>query len=499
MVALFPERAAGNRGRARGGLLGGLLGFLALVGGGSVVGAVGMTLTATAGVGMVYAVALAAGVWAGTPDPHDPEPDPHLVSRWIGAGVAVGLAGVFALFWQVMGVLLGSIGAVLGLLFLVGFPVYGVGLALAGLITHLAEVARKRVYPQGIEDPATQPDPPHALVTAILAGTALGVLAAGVLLAARVAPGPLLFGAAALFTSPLLLAEGDAAIREVPVWEGETPFSTLRVVDIMFPGARQPERRLLQNEEIESGELVRSGAPTFAYIAALERWLLDITPAGSSYLFLGGGAYTLPRRVAEDDPRARITVAELDPQVTRVAERFFGLRAEHGIRTEHGDARAVLEAAPAATFDRVVIDVYDGQEAIPFSLLTREAWEAAARALRPGGIVALNLIGVARGAGQLRFWSTVRTAADALAAVAVYMHLGPDFPDPQNFVLAASPDVGVAFPPRAGSWERWERERWPELPGTVVFRDRYAAGPRRGESLSPPARAEGIREPEGGY
>ena len=40
--------------------------------------------------------------------------------------------------------------------------------------------------------------------------------------------------------------------------------------------------------------------------------------------------------VAEGDPSARITVVELDPEVTRVAYRFFGLRPEHGIATVHG-------------------------------------------------------------------------------------------------------------------------------------------------------------------
>src|SRR3546814_16632537 len=53
-------------------------------------------------------------------------------------------------------------------------------------------------------------------------------------------------------------------------------------------------------------------------------------------------AYTLPRRVAERDPRAAITVVELDPEVTKAAYLYFGLRSEHGIRSVHGDARAFL-------------------------------------------------------------------------------------------------------------------------------------------------------------
>src|SRR5690606_29312817 len=103
--------------------------------------------------------------------------------------------------------------------------------------------------------------------------------------------------------------------------------------------------------------LVRSGAPTLAYIAAAESWLSAITPQGARFLFLGGGAYTLPRRVAERDRRAKIVVVELDPEVTRVAQHFFGLSPAHAIHTIQGDARAFLDQAPAGGFDRIFLDV----------------------------------------------------------------------------------------------------------------------------------------------
>jgi hypothetical protein len=67
----------------------------------------------------------------------------------------------------------------------------------------------------------------------------------------------------------------------------------------------------------------------------------------------------------------------------------------------------------------------------------------------------------------------VRTAVGAFPSSALYFHLGPDFPDPQNFLIAVSPEPGFAFPERAGSFERWERDRWPGWAGTTVFRDRF--------------------------
>jgi spermidine synthase len=271
-----------------------------------------------------------------------------------------------------------------------------------------------------------------------------------------------------LFPEPMRPAPAERLLHEV-----ETPFGILRVTEVVYAGERQPERRLYLNDEQESGELVRSGAPTLAYIAAAEGWLARDAPAGGAYLFLGGGAYTLPRRIAERDPRARVTVVELDPEVTRLAYRFFGVRRSHGIASVHGDARAYLERGPDAAADRVYLDVYGGDEALPYALVTREALELARRRLRPGGALGINLIGVTTGAESLRMWSVVRTLREVFPAVALYTHLGPEYPERQNVLAVAALDDAHPFPPRAGTFDRWAEEAWPRVDAAAVYRDLY--------------------------
>ena len=316
---------------------------------------------------------------------------------------------------------------------------------------------------------------------AVLLGLAIGAALAGLVHLPRVLPGPLLMVMGAILTSPLLFpARPVPTTTERVLHETETPYNTLRVTETVFAEGRQPELKLYQDDEIESGELSRSGAPSFAYIAAAERWLGDTGRPGMSYLCLGGGAYTLPRRVAEKDPTARVTVVERDPEVTRVAYRYFGLRPEHGIATVHGDARAVAARLPRASWDRVFLDVYDGTEMTPLHLVSEEAMRELGALLAPGGLLLMNAIGVAAGPGSVRLWSTVRTVAEVFPRVVVYSHLGPDFPDRQNFLLAAALEDGPAFPPRAGMFDVWPRAEWPRLPTVAVFRDREAqAAPAR--------------------
>jgi hypothetical protein len=118
--------------------------------------------------------------------------------------------------------------------------------------------------------------------------------------------------------------------------------------------------------------------------------------------------------------------------------------------------------------------VYDGTETVPYPLVTLEAMRDFERLLKPGGVVVVNVIGVAAGEGDRRFWSTVRTAREAFAGMRLYLHLGRDFPDRQNFLIAASPDAGTRFPEAAGAFEAWAETEWPRLGGTTVFRDRFA-------------------------
>ena len=54
------------------------------------------------------------------------------------------------------------------------------------------------------------------------------------------------------------------------------------------------------------------------------------------------------------------------------------------------DARAVLEQVPAGSFDVVVADVFAGAQT-PAHLTSAEFTAAAARALRPSGIYAVNV------------------------------------------------------------------------------------------------------------
>lgn len=464
-------------------LLGAGLGAAALCAAGLVLFDTTGLLAAATGLMAMLLCALALGMWAGAPGALG-EPSP-LRARWVAAGLVVGAAGAFATFWGLYGrtVVVGPIGRMLAMLVLVGAPAYVLGLVAPALLAW-AERREERAAEADAEEAARGWGVLGVVVIAVLAGVVIGALLAGLVLLPRIGAGPLLFGIGAALLVPTLFPEAVEESDEEVLYEADTPFGVVRVLEVRYPGERQPERRLFVNGEEESGELVRSGAPTLAYIAAAERWLTELSRPGASYLFLGGGAYTLPRRVAERDGRARITVVELDPEVTRVAYRFFGARREHGLQTRNADARAFLEQAGAGAFDRIYVDVYAGHEALPYSLVTAEAFELLAGHLAPGGWLAINAIGVTHGAESRRFWSLVRTIGEVFPTLALYTHLGPDFPERQNVLIAASRDADAAAPASAGVFQRWPQEAWPRATGAIVYHDLLQDAPGASENAA---------------
>ena len=107
-------------------------------------------------------------------------------------------------------------------------------------------------------------------------------------------------------------------------------------------------------------------------------------------LHLGGGALTLPRYLQHTRPGSRQLVAELDDELTSLVRGRLPLPAGHRIRVRAADARQVTESVRPSSYDLVIADVFAGA-VTPAHLTTAEFAAATARALRPGGVYAVNI------------------------------------------------------------------------------------------------------------
>jgi len=139
-------------------------------------------------------------------------------------------------------------------------------------------------------------------------------------------------------------------------------------------------------------DLADPGYLEFEYVRRIGHVADLAFPPGEALraLHLGGGALTLPRYLAHTRPGSRQLVAELDDALTDLVRERLPLPAGHRIRVRAADARAVAESVREASYDLVVGDVFAGAVTPPH-VTTAEFAAATARALRPGGVYAVNI------------------------------------------------------------------------------------------------------------
>ena len=104
---------------------------------------------------------------------------------------------------------------------------------------------------------------------------------------------------------------------------------------------------------------------------------------------LGNAAGTTARALGVYYPDARVDGVELDPAVSRVGFRYFGMAENPRLTVHDVDARPFLRSTDER-YDLIVVDAYH-QPYVPFYLATREFFRLVREHLAPGGIVALNV------------------------------------------------------------------------------------------------------------
>jgi spermidine synthase len=108
-------------------------------------------------------------------------------------------------------------------------------------------------------------------------------------------------------------------------------------------------------------------------------------------VFVGGGAFTLPRWLEATHPGSRSNVLEVDGQLVDFDRRELGLRTSAELRATVGDARLTMEREPSQSADVIVGDAFSSRT-VPWQLMTTEWLKDVRRVLKPKGIYALNMI-----------------------------------------------------------------------------------------------------------
>ncbi len=143
-------------------------------------------------------------------------------------------------------------------------------------------------------------------------------------------------------------------------------------------------------EGVQSGiDLASPETPVFWYTQQFAD-VVQQTPQKKDMLMLGGGTFTVPQHLAVTYPASHIDVVEIDPKLETIAKQYFGYKDRSNVTIIADDARTYSNKT-TKQYDIIMVDVYSNID-VPFTFTTREYGRAIHRMLRPGGIVAVNMV-----------------------------------------------------------------------------------------------------------
>jgi predicted membrane-bound spermidine synthase len=179
------------------------------------------------------------------------------------------------------------------------------------------------------------------------------------------------------------------AVEGQVVYQTQTPYQELQVVD------RGDTRTLyLDGQPHSAMDLDDPYRHVFDYTRYFHLPLL-LTDDVDRVLFVGGGGFTGPKRFAADYPNVTVDVVEIDPEVTDVGKRYFGLEESERLTVYSEGGRQYLRETDR-TYDLIVLDAYR-RDKVPFQLTTVEFMRLASDRLDDDGVLFANLISAPTG------------------------------------------------------------------------------------------------------
>jgi MFS family permease len=226
--------------------------------------------------------------------------------------------------------------------------------------------------------------------------------------------------AAALLLVPFASALASPAWLDGPCTT-ESAYFCIQVIDSAEPGGT----RALKLDRLVHGA-ISVDDPT-AIGRGYARLMADVSDAfapadgAQRALFVGGGAYVVPRYLTARYPTAEVDVVEIDPRVTGTAEGRLGLVHSARLRSHNLDARQFLLGGGPDRYDVVYGDAFNDLS-IPHHLTTREFAAMVRSVLRPAGLYIVNVIDLFHDGRLLR--SFVLTLREEFASVDVVLDIG---------------------------------------------------------------------------
>lgn len=218
------------------------------------------------------------------------------------------------------------------------------------------------------------------------------------------------------------------------IYEHESYYHRIQVTE---EGVSPNRRRLLKLDSTHEGGMnPDTGELILAYQHYWRLAMLQERPLTSA-LFIGAGAFGMPEEVSRTFPEATVDVAELDPKVIETGRLHFKLDEYPRIHAHAGDARHYLRTHDEKKWDLIFGDAYNGMQAIPSHLASREFFQLVSNRLSPEGVYTMNVISAVQGEKAELLAGMLATLKEVFPHLQVFAVQG-DRTAVQNVIILAS-------------------------------------------------------------
>lgn len=195
-------------------------------------------------------------------------------------------------------------------------------------------------------------------------------------------------------------------------------------------------RLLFQDRNSSAGISLTSPELLFFYTRYYSLYKL-FNPQASQVLAIGGGAYTIPQAYINADPRFQVDVAEIEPDLYSLSQKYFRVTPSDRLTNILVDGRTFLSRTPK-TYDIIFADAYFSFLSIPTHLTSQEFFRLVHRHLTPDGIFIGNFIGNLNSSVPSYFLSQLKTVKSVFPHTLVFASQPQNLPTVQNLIIVAS-------------------------------------------------------------
>ena len=242
------------------------------------------------------------------------------------------------------------------------------------------------------------------------------------------------------------------------------PQSVLRVEDYY-------DRRYLLFNDTEQSVINKNqlNEHIWPYTELMDNAARYYRPDATDMLVIGIGGGTVINSMLAQNRNLFIDAVDIDPEVIRVAYKYFNMPDSPKLRATAGDGRVFLRDKNSR-YDVIMVDAYN-RTSIPYHLTTREFFSEMKNALKPDGIVIFNIVSSIEGDYSPFFKSLLLTSQQVFPESRLFQAETDDPSDLDNLILITSGGK-LSTPDRLAN--RPEYKDNIDLNEAIVLTDDYA-------------------------